>query len=238
MNILSKHYACLCRSYYEDERSSLGFLSFPEFDAVNTDLERYEIFVRLQKEKKLGIMAAAEFYDLQVKDKQKAIVEYQKVISEHGKEGLPIGIYQAPFTVESFSRIRIATCYQSLGQYDKAVEYYQFGYPWMPFHFEIAECYRLKGEVESAEKNYAECITYNLADQWASNPTMALRAALIIGSDEKAIQAIKAIKRRYARNACELELMHVSECIKDKVELVKLVQQMVKRLGREKEAPD
>lgn len=177
-------------------------------------------------------MALAEFYDLLVKDKQRAISEYQRVIADHGEEPLPMGIYQAPFTIANFSRIRIAACYQSLGQYDKAIEYYRFGYPWKPFHFEIAECYRLMGDAKNAVKYYLECIAYDIAGQWASDPTMGLRAALIIDSDEKAVQAIEAIKKRYSKNACKAELMHVGECIKDKVELVKLVYRMARSLEK------
>jgi tetratricopeptide (TPR) repeat protein len=226
MKTFLKKLARIGLSYYEEEetRTSLGFLPFTEHVETKTDRKRQEIIFRLEKEKKLSIMALAEFYELMVKDKQKAINEYQQVIADHGKEGLPGGIYQAPFTVETFSRIRIAVCYQSLGQYEKAIEYYQYGYPWFPFHFEIAECYRLMGEVENAKKKYLESITFNLANLWGSNPLLALRAALILGDKEKAFQAILVLKRHYSKSDFESILVRVSECLKNNAEWMEWIE--------------
>lgn len=126
-----------------------------------------------------NFMFLCEYYNHVLEDKSRAITEYEIVIELYGDiqlpmfSGVPIYSFQAPFTVKDYAQIEIAICYQTIGNYQMAIEYYHNHYPWYLFYFEIAECYRLLYDYENMYAYYAEAIIYHLSDEWGSQSSIA-----------------------------------------------------------------
>lgn len=179
-------------------------------------------------------MSLAEFYDTVVRDKKRAIEEYQTIIKTHGNQHLPVCDYQAPFTIEIFSRIRIAICYQYLQQYQKAIEYYAYGYPWHPFYLEIAECYRKIGDENNAKVMYLKTIEFHLSGKWSSDPTYAFRASLELGDKNNALKYVLCIVNRSTKPVAQYELSKILHCLeKSDPEFMDLVLKEIKQHFRD-----
>ncbi|HOF34077.1 MAG TPA: hypothetical protein PK624_09270 [Spirochaetota bacterium] len=155
---------------------------FPEEIHKGSREEKLKRFNALRKSPEVNVMFAAEYLNFVLGDMSDAIEEYKKVISEHGSEslanfsGFPRFAFQAPFSIEIFSNIRIAYCYCALKKYPEAAEYFQKGYPWRPFYYESAECYLAAGDKPNAVLMYKKAYEYHLSSHWGSDPEFAEKA--------------------------------------------------------------
>jgi len=157
---------------------------FPEEFYKGSREEKLKRFNDMRNGPDVNVMFDAEYNNFVLKDLPAAIEDYKKVISEHGVEplpnfsGYPQFAFQAPFTIEVFSNIRIAYCYSEMKRYIDAAEYFQKGYPWRPFYYESAECYRAAGDIKNAKRMYEKAYTYHLSGHWGSDPEIAGKAKM------------------------------------------------------------
>lgn len=155
---------------------------FPEEFHKGSREDKLKRFNDMRNGPDVNVMFDAEYKNLVLGDIPAAIEEYKKVISEHGSEplpnfsGYPQFAFQAPFTIEVFSSIRIAYCFCAIKRYADAAEYFQKGYPWRPFYYESAECYRAAGDISNAIRMYEKAYMYHFSGHWGSNLEFAKKA--------------------------------------------------------------
>ena len=156
--------------------------SFPEEFYQGSREDKLKRYNDMRNGPDVNVMFDAEYQNLVLGDILAAIEEYKKVIAEHGSEplpnfsGFPQYAFQAPFSIEVFANIRIAYCFCAMKRYADAAEYFQKGYPWRPFYYESAECYRAAGDMDNAKRMYEKAYAYHLSGHWGSDPEFAKKA--------------------------------------------------------------